>query len=149
MEVFDGNVGTGGLAVSATGEQILAWTIKDAKAVVASRTTAGRWRARDSVDIYDDDETYELTIAVGDRGDAVAVWVGDGGLPVRAALMPAGEDWQRATQLGLDGAGGEASGAAVAAAIDARGNAIAVWGHPIRRRAQTVNVVQAATHGPP
>ncbi|HEV2060181.1 MAG TPA: hypothetical protein VGR11_12560 [Solirubrobacteraceae bacterium] len=71
---------------------------------------------------------------------------------MRAALRPAGRGWQTAHDISHYPAVSEASGAQAAIAVDARGNAIAVWGRELPSPAPLEpndNVVQAAVHDPP
>ncbi len=149
VDIFDANTSGGGLAVSPRGSEMIRWTSKKGAAVVvASRSAGGRWRMRD--DLALDEEIHGWTVVVDDEGNAAAIWLkGEGGQAVRAALLPAEEDWQPTRDLSPYAETSEASGAQVTAAIDRNGRVIAVWGREMYRRGERINVVQAAIHGPP
>ena len=149
VDLVDANTTGGGLAVSPRGRQTIRWTIhKGGTYAVASRSAGGRWRKRD--DLAVGEEIRGATFVVDDEGNAAAIWLtGEGGDAVRAALMPADEDWQETRDIAPHASTSEASGAEVTAVMDQDGRVIAVWGREMYLRGGRINVVQAAIHGPP
>lgn len=70
-------------------------------------------------------EGYDVDLAVDKKGDAVAVWTSSDGNPtIYAAFRPKDGVWSVATEISL-GFGGSSEDASVA--MDAKGNALAVW----------------------
>ena len=149
VDLVDANTRGGGLAVSPSGRQAIRWTIHNGDAfAIASRSAGGRWRERD--DLAVGEEIRGSTLVVDDEGNAAAIWLtGEGGGSVRAALMPAGEDWQEKRDIAPHASTSDASGSEVTAVMDQDGRVIAVWGREMYLRDGRINVVQAAIHRPP
>jgi hypothetical protein len=108
-----------------------------------SRPFGGTWSS-DAVDLSSDDGTAQAPrIVVDPQGNAVAVWLwhGSAGYVVQAARRVAGGDWSAADDLG-SGSGND--GYSPQVAVDAQGNATAIWSSPaasgsvVRSRSSTV-----------
>jgi len=103
----------------------------------ATRAAGGAWQA--PIDLSDAGQNaYEPQIAVDEGGDAVAVWARSDGSHtiIQAANRPVNGSW--GTSVDLSAAGENAAEPQVA--VDAAGDAIAVW----QRFNGADNVVQAA-----
>jgi len=90
----------------------------------ATRPVGGAWTA--SVPLSTGGAVEDPHVAVDARGDAVAVWRGyDQSYVITAAFRPAGGAWQAPVVLSTDAASSYAATPKVA--IDAAGDAVAVW----------------------
>lgn len=109
-----------------------------------SRPFGGTWSS-DAVDLSSDDGTAQAPRIVADpQGNTVAAWLwhGSNGYVVQAARRVAGSDcWSAADDLG-SGSGND--GYSPQVAVDAQGNATAIWSSPaasgsvVRSRSSTV-----------
>ncbi len=89
----------------------------------ASRPAGGVWQS--AIDLSLPGTATEPQVAVDPRGDATAVWLRSNGANpiVQAAVLPAGGVWQSAVDLSTAGQSADAP----QVAVDAQGNATAVW----------------------
>lgn len=128
------------VALDAAGNAVAVWSAFDSGSVIrtAVRPVGGDWS--DPEDLFSaDGRTPQL--AMNAAGDAVAVWNGFNGvanLVTWAATRPAGGDWSAPEDLSV---AGEGDWLGPQAAIDAGGNAIAVW----QRQITGPDVIRAAT----
>ncbi len=138
------------VGVDADGDAVAVWMNSERRlcAARADVRALGSWRSRDCIAI--DDEVRTMKATVSPQGNAAAVWMtGEGGDSVKAALLPAGDDWHAPITISPPQPVGEATGAEAAITIDRRGTAIAIWGREVRVGDDHDTVVQAAVHGPP
>lgn len=116
------------LAVSPEGLAAAAWVRRatpdflQATVQAAVRLASGSWLPRENVFVG---SLYLLApdIAIDAQGTAILVGAGSrpfGGGPVYGAVRPAGGGWQAPTDLSEHGSGAQV-------ALDAQGNAVAVW----------------------
>ncbi|MDP9255485.1 MAG: PKD domain-containing protein, partial [Actinomycetota bacterium] len=125
------------IALDAQGNALVVWADGTNSIVQAAARPAatGLWQPAASPPV----NTAAMHVAFDTQGNAFAVWAASNGTNsiVQAAVRPAASDvWQTPTDLST--AGQDADGAQVA--VDAQGNALAVW----RRFDGTNHVVQAA-----
>lgn len=136
------------VGVDADGDAVAVW-INSERRLCAARADVralGPWRSRDCIAV--DDEVRTMKAAI--EGNAAAVWMtGEGGDSVKAALLPAADDWHAPITISPPQPVGEATGAEAAITMDQRGTAIAIWGREIPAGDDHDTVVQAAVHGPP
>jgi hypothetical protein len=131
------------VAVDGQGNAVAVWPGFDGTSQIvqaAARPAGGVWQAPVNLSAAGQN-AGNPQVAVDARGDAVAVWTSSNGTNdiVQAAVRPAGGAWQAPADLSP--AGQDARSPRVA--MDARGNAVAVWG--LNGDGNTTNaVVQAA-----
>lgn len=119
------------VAVGADGTAVVAW--RNAKGVAASlRPARRRWRP--GTQLGEGEHPGRLSVAVGARGDAAAVWTdrGPAGPSVQAALRAPGRRFGRARRISA--VVEKASWDAPQVAIGPKGHALAVWGGTIDGR---------------
>jgi uncharacterized repeat protein (TIGR01451 family) len=127
-----------------TGEVLVVWTrFNGTNKIIqaASRPTgAGAWSAPANLSEAGQDAGV-AQLAIDPAGDAVAVWERSNGVNtiIQAAKRPAGGAWAPPTDLSEPGL--NANGASVA--IDAAGNAVAVW-----NRISGANTIMQASSAP-
>jgi hypothetical protein len=129
------------VAVDPEGEAVVVWEHYDGSDWIiqaAARPPGGTWRAPIDLSVAGQNAD-EPRVALDANGDAVAVWERDDGTEeiVQAATRPAGGTW--GAPVDLSAAGESAKEARVA--LDANGDAVAVW----ERDDGTEEIVQAAT----
>ena len=120
------------VAIDAQGNATAIWTefSESASAFVvrsASRPSGGDWS--EPVDFSKSSLRSAARLAVDPQGKVTAVWLGDGTLSpavVRSKSRPAGGEWGSEVALSSDDATASADGPQFA--LDAQGNATAVWG---------------------
>lgn len=130
------------VAIGAGGDAVATWFWNDAgvgTAQVSVRPAGGSWSERKNLSEPGEGLSHP---AIDAAGNATVVWRGGIGLTwvIRAASRPAGGDWG-ATQL-LSASGASAEDPQVA--MDAAGNAVAVW-----RRWDGKNYIAQAAIRPP
>jgi PKD domain-containing protein len=126
------------VALDTAGNAVAVWSAFDSGFVIrtAVRPAGGDWSEPD--DLFVEGLTPHL--AMNAAGDAVAVWAGFDGVDdyvTWAAVRPAGGDWSAPEELSVVD---ENDGFYPQVAIDAAGNAIAVW----QRFDLSYNVISAA-----
>jgi hypothetical protein len=113
------------IALDTAGNAVAVWSVDLGSAIrTAARPAGGDWSDPEDLSI-ENGRTPEL--AMNAAGDAVAVWTGFDGVDDEvtwAAVRPAGGDWSTPEELSV---AGENDGFNPRVAIDAAGNAIAVW----------------------
>jgi hypothetical protein len=127
------------LARDGAGNAVAVWRRWDGSNWVvqaAARPTGGSWQSAVDLSQPGQDADYQ-DVGLDAAGNAVAVWRRSDGTNtiVQAAIRPAAESWQPAVDLSQ--AGADAHQPRVA--LDAAGNAIAIW-----RRNMPNSIVQAA-----
>ena len=127
VDLSSGDATFAQVAVDAQGDAVAVWSRLGMVEAAVRPAEGGIWQA--PVNISPDGQGGEFPqLAVNARGDAVAVWHYStgwkqwGGI-VKAAVRPGGGVWQAPVALS---ARGRNAGAAQAA-VDAQGNAVAVW----------------------
>lgn len=119
------------IAVDAKGNAIAAWTSYSrhrSSVQAAARPAGGRWSA--PVRLSAAGETAAVPhVAFDARGNALAVWqrTRAGRSSIRSARRPAGGRWGRSVAVARISPGGGAEFATPRVAVDAKGNAAAVW----------------------
>ena len=133
------------VAVDPRGNAVAVWQRFRSRFVIAvqaaTRPPAGRWQAPVEVSASGEGSSVVPHVAIGANGDAVAVWedLTTGG--IRGAARPAGGPWQPPAAISAPGAVASTVFHGVPqVAVDARGNAVAVWHRPTAAGA----IVQAA-----
>jgi hypothetical protein len=126
------------LAVNAAGDAVVVWARGDGVVQASFRpVSTGVWSA--PADLSSPGTTAGPEVALAPSGDAVAVWswrgAGSTGSVVQASFRPAGGGWGASEAVSTNPA---ANGRRPQVAIDASGNAVAVW------LAGAVPVVRAA-----
>lgn len=116
------------VAVASDGSAVVAWRTEDAVAAAARRGHGAFHAARVLATLAEGEKAADLAVAVGARGDAAALWTvhADGGDNVRAAVRRGKGRFLKARDLSADLPGAGLSDPDVA--VDAGGNALAVWG---------------------
>ena len=113
------------IGLDAAGNAVAVWRASDGAYVIrtAVRTAGGDWSAPEDLFTNGGQSPH---FAMNDAGDAVAVWYGHNGenFVTWAAVRPAGGDWSAPEDLSVTG---EEDWFGPEVAIDADGNAIAVW----------------------
>jgi hypothetical protein len=126
------------IGLDTAGNAVAIWSIGFGSTIrTAARPAGGDWSAPEDLSV-ENGRTPQL--AMNAAGDAVAVWSGFDGVDDEvtwAAVRPAGGDWSPPEELSV---AGESDGFFPQVAIDAAGNAIAVW----QRFDLSDDVVQAA-----
>jgi hypothetical protein len=129
MEASDTNVGIPSIAVQANGNAIAVWPqtngIRDN--IWASRYVVGSgWSTPLLIETNTAGNTYAPSIAIDPNGNAIAVWAQSDGtrLNIWANRYVAGTGWGTAQLIETDNAG---PALYPRVAMDANGNAIAVW----------------------
>ncbi|HET7053650.1 MAG TPA: PKD domain-containing protein [Solirubrobacterales bacterium] len=127
------------VALDAAGNAVAVWSAFDQGFVIrsAARPAGGEWSEPEDLFVEDGHTPY---LAMNAAGEAVAVWTGFDGVDDEvtwAAVRSAGGDWSAPEELSV---AGEQDGFSPRVAIDAAGNAIAVW----QRFDLSHDVVQAA-----
>jgi len=128
VSLADGSAEAPQVALDAAGNAVAVWQRFGASGSVvqaASRPVGGGWQAPVPLSRTGHDAEAPQ-VAIGDHGDAVAVWDrADGARTiVQAAVRPAGGGWS-STPDDLSDAGQSATGAQVA--VDGQGDAVATW----------------------
>jgi hypothetical protein len=128
------------VAVDGQGNAVAVWFRFDGTSLIvqaAARPAGGVWQAPINLSAAGQDARGNA-VAMDARGNAVAVWTRSNGTNdiVQAAARPAGGAWQTPVDLS---AAGQNAGDPVAA-VNAQGNAVAVW----NRSNGTNDIVQAA-----
>ncbi|HET9257141.1 MAG TPA: hypothetical protein VFO16_18350, partial [Pseudonocardiaceae bacterium] len=128
------------VAVNAQGNAVAVWTRSNGSNDIvqaAARSAAGAWQAPVSLSGTGQNASAPQ-VGVDGQGDAVAVWTRSNGSNdiVQAAARSAAGAWQ--TPVSLSGTGQNAGASQVA--VNAQGNAVAVW----RRFNRSNWIVQAA-----
>ncbi|HWB69109.1 MAG TPA: PKD domain-containing protein [Solirubrobacterales bacterium] len=131
------------IGIDAAGNAVAVWAAFDAGFVIrtAFRPAGGDWSAPEDLSVY---SARTPQLAMDAAGDAVAVWAGFDGVADEvtwAAVRPAGGEWLAPEELSVPG---ESDGFYPQVAIDAAGNAIAVW----QRFDLSDEAVQAAVRTP-
>ena len=129
------------VAVDAAGNAVAAWFHFDGATNVAqavTRPAGGTWSAPQTLSVAGEPATIP-EVAIDPAGNALAVWQRSDGSNyiIQAATKPAVGAWS--TGQDLSAPGQDAFGPHVA--VDAAGNAVAIW----YRSNGTINVTQAAT----
>ena len=114
------------IGLDAVGNSVAVWSVFDSGGAIrtASRPAGGEWSAPEDL-FVGNGRTPQL--AMNAAGDAVAVWSGFDGVDDEVtwvAVRPAGGDWSAPEELSV---ADESDGFFPQVAIDAAGNAIAVW----------------------
>jgi hypothetical protein len=120
------------VAIDPAGDAVAVWSRQDqAISVVqsAARPAGGAWQA--PVDISAAGRlAFGADVAVDPQGDAVAVWsheaAGGAPIPVGSAVRTAGGAWQPPVDIPMTAADSRGPGGA-RVAVDAQGDAVAVW----------------------
>ena len=128
IESGDGNARTPALAVDASGNALAVWTqyAGTRTDTWANRFSGGSWGTPVRIDVSDVGSTYEPRVAVDPAGNAIAVWAQydlarDN---IWASRFTPSGGWAVATRIETDDTD-NASAAQIA--LDANGNAWAVW----------------------
>jgi len=117
------------VGIGARGGALVVWagfTTSGAGVIrAASRTAGGGWQRPIVLDrLYGG----EPQVALDQRGNATAIWAAcSAGCAIRVAFKPAGRPWRKPATIG--------SGLGAALALDAKGDAIAVWTNLLGNRA--------------
>jgi hypothetical protein len=117
------------LALNPAGDALAVWFRSDSRLVVqaASRPAGGAWQTPQDISApgYNWRDEVALQVALDPAGNALAVWHQFDGLHffVQAAARPAGGAWETVQDLS---AAGQSAGYPQLA-LDAAGNALAVW----------------------
>ena len=116
------------LGIGLRGEAVVMWSSAVSGVSVteaALRTAGGRWQR--PIVICWACASLQGQVAVDRRGNATAIVLGSTstGLAVRVAFKPAGRAWRRPVTIGTG------NGYGVQLALDAEGDAIAVWRHTL------------------
>ena len=138
------------VAVDPQGNAVAIWQRFKSRNVIAVqsavRPVGGSWQAPVELSASDQDSSTHPQVAVAANGDAVAVWKNDGvsSFIVKAAARPAGGGWQ--APVDISAAGPHAPRTVLGqvfptVAVDARGDAVAVWDYP---PTATTSIVQGA-----
>jgi len=119
------------IAVDAKGNAIAAWTSYAAhrsSVQAATRAAGRRWSAPARLSAPGD-SAARPHVAFDARGNALAVWqrMRAGRSSIRSARRPAGGRWGRSVEVARISATGGAESAIPRVAVDAKGNAAAVW----------------------
>ena len=141
------------VAVDPQGNAVAVWQRFRSRHVIAVqgavRPVGGSWQAPVELSASDPDSSVHPQVAVAANGDAVAVWKSDGasGFIVKSAARPAGGAWQ--APVDISAAGPRTSQAVLGqvfpqVAVDAQGNAVAVWDHPTATNSIVQGAVRAA-----
>jgi len=137
------------VALDPRGNAVAVWQRFKSRHVIAvqaaTRPVGGSWQAPVELSASGQESSVAPQVAVGANGDAVAVWRNhsSSGFVVTAALRPAGGTWQAPVDISAVGLSAPASlvlGVSPQVAVDAEGNAVAVWNHPTA----STSIVQGA-----
>lgn len=139
------------VAVDPQGNAVAVWhRFKSERVLVvqcAVRAVGGSWQAPVELSASGQERSVVPQVAVGANGDAVAVWkyVGASSIIVKGAARPAGGPWQAPVDIAAAGAAGPlAIEVFPQVAVDAEGNAVAVWDHPTGSTSIVRGAVRAA-----
>lgn len=117
------------LAVNAAGNAVVVWPRAaggETTLEAIERPAGGEWSEAVPIsDPAEDEEPGQAHVALDEAGNAVAIWMAFGGLDsaVRTAVRPAGGEWSEPADLSAAGK----SGSAPDLAMNAAGDAVAVW----------------------
>jgi hypothetical protein len=115
--------------MNADGQAVAAWDWSDSIRAVRFVPGSG-WGTPDFLEDAEP-EARQPRVSIGAAGDAVAIWIQaddpqSDGFSVRAAHLPAGDDWTEAVLLESSDRPADPDGAPQAV-VDAEGDAVAVW----------------------